>query len=187
MKLTDILKTVGSGLIQTMIPGAGSLIVAGLNAVLPPDKQLPATATGQDAHNAIQALSPEQRASVLNKEYDVEIEEIRGFTNVVTALGEVDKTGNTTRPQIAMMMAVCVVFAVIGAVGVYMYAVITKDNIMIDSITGGWPFIVGVLSVPSSVILHYFGKRTKEKCHKYEATTGVSAPLSLLQSFLTKK
>ena len=47
MKLGDILKTVGSGLIHTLLPGTGSLIVAGINEFLPSDKQLPETATAR--------------------------------------------------------------------------------------------------------------------------------------------
>ncbi len=64
MKLLDVLKTVGSGLISTMVPG-GLAIVSLINGVLPDDKQLPATATGGDA---MMALDAEQHAALLSKE-----------------------------------------------------------------------------------------------------------------------
>jgi len=44
MNLGDILKTVGSGLIQTLLPGTGSVIVAGINHFLDDDNQLPENA-----------------------------------------------------------------------------------------------------------------------------------------------
>jgi len=62
MNLGDILKTVGSGLIKTLVPGGGLLIDA-VNGFLPDDKKLPNTATGQDAQNAINTLTPEQKAN----------------------------------------------------------------------------------------------------------------------------
>ena len=76
MNLGDILKTVGSGLIKTLVPGGGLLIDA-VNGFLPDDKKLPNDATGEQAQSAIDSLPPEQRASVLKKEYDVKIEQIK--------------------------------------------------------------------------------------------------------------
>ena len=185
MDFGSILKTVGSGLISTLVPG-GSAIIAGINAFLPDDKKLPDNATGEQAQSAINTLSPHDKAIVLSKQFDVEITAIKEYTKVAMALGDVDKTGHSTRPTIAMMMACCVVFAIFVTISLFAYAIFKSDSKMIEAITGGWPFIVGVLSVPSSVILHYFGKRTKEKQQKYEAVTGISAPIGILASIFKK-
>ena len=184
MNLGDILKTVGSGLITTLTGGAAPLILAGLNAVLPDDKQLPDNATGLDAQRAIDTLTPEQRASVLSKEYDVEIEEIRGFTDRFKAMAEVDASGNTTRPQIAMMMAVCVVFTVIVTISIFSYAVVEGKELMIKSIMDGWPFLLAILGTPTALLRSYFAMRTKEKQHKYEATTGVKPQANLISALI---
>jgi len=185
MKLKDILKTVAGGAISALVPG-GPAIVAMLNGVLGDDNQLPADATGLQAQSAIETLSTSDKASVLNKQYDVEIEEIRGFTDRFKAMADVDATGNTGRPFAMLMMAWCVVFAVVVTVSLFAYAIYKSDSEMVSAITGGWPFIVGVLSVPSSVILAYFGKRTKEKQQKYEIASGTTKPLDFATSLMRK-
>jgi hypothetical protein len=179
MDFKSILKTVGGGLISSLVPG-GSAIVAGINAFLPDDKKLPENATGIQAQDAINSLPPETQAQVLCKEHDVTIEEIRGFTNRFQAMCDVDKTGNTLRPQVIMMMAICVMFAIFVTVSFFAYAVVEGDDKLITAITNGWPFIVGVLAIPGALLRSYFGLRTKEKQQKYEATTGVSSPLGVL-------
>ena len=73
MNLGDILKTVGTGLIASIAGPAAPLIIGGLNAILPSDKQLPDNATGEQAQGAIDSLPPEQRAIALKQEYDFEI------------------------------------------------------------------------------------------------------------------
>ena len=185
MNLKDILKTVGGGLISTLVPG-GPAIVGLINGFLPDDKKLPETATGQQAESAISSLPPDQQAIVLSKEFDVEIEEIRGFTDRFKAMADVDKTGHTTRPFISMMMAWCVVFAIVSTVSLYSYSIWEGDEAMITAITNGWPFIVGVLAVPSALLRSYFGMRTKEKQQKYEAATGIAPQLGMLAGLFKK-
>ena len=73
MNLGDILKTVGSGLIQTLLPGPGTAIIAGLNHFLGDNDQLPNNATVEQAQTAIDSLPPDQRAIALKQEYDFEI------------------------------------------------------------------------------------------------------------------
>tara|TARA_R110000850_G_scaffold203875_2_gene330205 strand:- start:640 stop:1200 length:561 start_codon:yes stop_codon:yes gene_type:complete len=186
MNLGDILKTVGSGLIQTLLPGTGSLIVAGINEFLPGDKQLPGNATGEQAQSAIDKLSPELQASVLEKEYDVKIEEIRGFTERFVAMATVDATGNTTRPFIALLMAWVVAFAIVGLVIMLGIAINEKDSDTVRAIGDNWPLVAALLGIPSGLLNSYFGKRTKEKQQKYEATTGVKALPGIIESLFKK-
>lgn len=183
MNLGDILKTVGSGLIKTLVPGGGLLIDA-VNGFLPDDKKLPNTATGQDAQNAIDTLTPEQKANVLSKEYDVEIEEIRGFTDRFKAMAEVDASGNTTRPEIAIMMARIIAFSVITIITIFAVAVINDNKDMITEIVNGWPFVVAILGTPTALLRSYFAMRTKEKQHKYEATTGIKPQANLISALI---
>ncbi len=183
MNLGDILKTVGSGLIKTLVPGGGLLIDA-VNGFLPDDKKLPNDATGQDAQNAINTLTPEQKASVLNKEYDVEIEEIRGFTDRFKAMAEVDASGNTTRPQIAKMMAQVVCFTIIVIVSMYAFAITSHDAEMIRAINEGWPMLTAIIATPTALLRAYFAMRTKEKQHKYEAATGVKPQANLISALI---
>jgi len=130
MKLKDILTTVGSGLISTLVPGGGAIIEL-VNGFLPDDKKLPSSATGNDAVSAISALPPETQQSILIKELDVEIEEIKGDTSRFNAMCEVDKTGHTTRPQIALMMAYMVCFAILAMVSLICVVIANRDELMI--------------------------------------------------------
>ena len=75
MKLLDILKTVGSGLISEL--PLGGTILGMVNGFLSDDNKLPNNATREQAQTAIDTLSSTDKASVLSKEYDVQIEEIR--------------------------------------------------------------------------------------------------------------
>ena len=102
------------------------------------------------------------------------------------ALCEVDKTGNTTRPEIALDMSKIICFSVIAIVSLYCVAIGTGNEDMIQSIVSGWPFIVAVLGVPAGIVNSYFGKRTKEKQQKYDAASGVSAPLGILARLFKK-
>lgn len=185
MNLGAILKTVGSGLISNLAPG-GSAIVNMINGFLPDDKKLPENSTGQQAQSAINSLPAEQQASVLNKQYDVEIEEIRGFTDRHRAMCDVDKTGNTTRPEIAKMMAQVVCFTIIVIVSMYSVAIASHDTEMIKAINKGWPMLTAIIATPTALLRAYFAMRTKEKQQKYEAASGVSAPISLLTSLFKK-
>lgn len=185
MKLKDILKTVASGAISALVPG-GPAIVSMLNGVLGDDNQLPADATGVQAQNAIATLSTADKASVLNKQYDVEIEEIRAHRDIKLAMENVDATGNSTRPKIALDMSRIVCFSVIATVSLYCYAVAVGDKEMIEAITGGWGFVLAVISIPAGIVNSYFNKRTKEKQQKYEIAGGVKPPMDLIGSLISR-
>ena len=65
MDFKTILKTVGTGLITTLVPG-GNAIISGIKAFLPDDKKLPDNATGTQAQNAISQMTPEVQAQILS-------------------------------------------------------------------------------------------------------------------------
>lgn len=169
MKLGDILKTVGSGLIQTLLPGTGSLIVAGINEFLPGDEQLPEDATVHQASNAISKLSPELQASVLEKEFDVKIE---AYNTLQVMLQANAQSKHTTRPKIAYQA-----WQVVGSITLaftfgWLFAVITGDTEMISAIKDSYMF-AGFLIAPLVVWLNaYFGILRDESKDKMNSAQG---------------
>lgn len=165
MKLLKILKTVGSGIIKTMIPGSG--IIDTVNALLPDSKKLSESATGNDVEKAIAGLSPEARAQVLSKQFDVDITNIEQSNETLRAMLEHDAANpQSTRPKIAYQAFQVIAVTVIVTVSMWAYAVVTENTEMVETIMDGWPFIVGVTSVLSTVLLRYFGSLDKEHQNK---------------------
>lgn len=171
MKLNSILKKVGGSLLRNAMPPLSGIAFDLINAALPADKKLDNSTTGLDAEQALATLPPEQQASLLEKELDVEITEIKEWTNVVGALAEVDKTGNTTRPKIALEQSILVGFGVIITLSSISYAIVTGDSQMIDSVKAAWPLILAIIGIPAGIVNSYFGKRAKDKAKKYESIT----------------
>ena len=101
-------------------------------------------------------------------------------------MADVDKSGNTTRPFIAGMMAWVVAYTIVLIVSMYAYAIISKDAEMIKAINEGWPWIAAIIATPTALLRAYFAMRTKEKQQKYEAATGVSAAPSIISALLKK-
>jgi len=190
MKLWDIVKTIGSAAIQTALPGTGSLIVGAVNAMLPDDKKLPESATGQQITSAISTLPPEQQAEVMNKQYDVTIEDIRQSHSTLRAMLESEaKSPQSTRPYIAKGSFHVVSFAIIIAISVWAFGVATSDDGIIKTVVDGWPFILVVIA-PLVVLLHtYFGVLKKEHKDRLDAANGAANPAGIvgLVSSLFKK
>ena len=171
MRLEKILTTVGGTLLKNIIPGAG-IVIDLVNGFLPDDKKLDVdTATGTDIASAVNTLPPEQKAQVLSKEFDVEIEEIKGFTSRFQAAMEADKTGNTTRPQIALMMGRIVSFAVVVSITALFIAIFSKDSATIKEMSELWPLMLAILATPTALLRAYFAMRSKEKEARYQAAT----------------
>ena len=98
-KLMDIIKTVGAGIIRETVPGGG-LLLGAINAILPADKKLPDTATGQDIDYVIKGLPAESRAAILDKEFDVELTQIKESYSTLRVMLEQDaKNQHSTRPE----------------------------------------------------------------------------------------
>lgn len=173
MKLLDVLAKVGTSILADVVPG-GNAILSVVNGFLPKEKQVLAGATGNDISNIINELPNDKRSELLSKEFDVEITEIKEHTKVITALGEVDKTGNSTRPFIALMMAWVVSFAIVGLVVMLGIAIHGKDAVTVKAVGDNWPLVLALLGIPSGLLRAYFGMRTKEKQQKYQALTNTS-------------
>jgi len=168
MKLGDILKTVGSGLIQTLLPGTGSLIVAGINEFLPSGEQLPENATVEQANDAISKLTPEQQASVLEKEYDVKIE---AYNTLQVMLQANAQSKHTTRPKIAYEAFLVIAFVNIVAISLWAWAVINSDN-PLASINDSWAFIGTLTGTLTTLLYAYFGILRDESKDKMNSAQG---------------
>jgi len=159
------------GVASTLIPG-GPAILGAINAFMPEDKKLPATATGAQMHQAVNDLTPESRASLMEKELEVEIQEIKSWEGIQASLAQADAAGASTRPRIAVMMAQVVVFTVLAFVSVWVVAIYQEDIKTLDLINSSWGTILAVIATPTALLRSYFGMRTKEKQSRYAAASG---------------
>lgn len=171
MNIESILKKVGGAIIRDAVPGGG-LIVDAINSVLPDDKKLDATATGIQAQTAVNALPPEQRAPIMTKELDVEMTQANAWAQVVDSLSKADAAGSSTRPQIAVMMARVVAFAVIMATASWAIAIFSGKTDLLKTLNDSWGLLLAILGTPTALLRAYFGMRSDEKKARYAAATG---------------
>ena len=182
MNLLSILGKVGTSILADVIPG-GNAILKVINEFLPDDSKLGDKATGAEIQDAVSSLPAEVQAQVLTKKFDVEITAIKEYTNVIQALGDVDKSGHSTRPAIAMMMARIVAFSVVVIVSFLAMAIFNKDAETITAIGDCWPLLFAILATPMALLRAYFGMRTKEKQQKYQAVSNTAPESALLGLF----
>lgn len=169
MKLLNILKQVGGGIIKSVIPGSGILGV--VNSLLSSGNKLPNDATGDDVSRAIAHLPEGDRLKLLERKFDVKIEKLRTLQAMLAADAI---TPHTTRPYIAKQSFHIVAFVTVVVVIMWAVAVGTKNDTMIKAIMEGWPFILAV-TAPLVVILQaYFGVLKSEQKNKLDASNGVS-------------
>lgn len=173
MDLGNILKTAGTIALKNLIPGAG-LIIDMVNGFLPDDKKLPITASGVEVKGAIDALPPEQRNALLMKEIDLEVVKEQEWTKIISTLAEADKTGASTRPWIAKLMAAAVFYAIIIFISFVAKAIWVRDFATIEKLSGSWELITVFLGIPSYVLRAYFGDRTEEKKARYSLASNGS-------------
>ena len=182
MNLLKILGKVGGSILADVVPG-GKAILKVVNDFLPDEEKLSEKSTGADIQGAISKMPANYQAEVLNKEFDVEITEIQEHTKVIAALGEVDKTGNSTRPFIALMMAWVVAFAIVGLIIMLGMAIHDDNPAAVKAIGDNWPLVLALLGIPSGLLRAYFGMRTKEKQHKYQAISNTE-PKSVISDLI---
>ena len=173
MKLWDIVKTVGAGIISTTVPG-GAFLLGAVNEFLPDDKKLPETATGHDVQSAMATLSPDQQASLMEKEFEVDITQIKQSYSTMRAMLEADaNTPHTTRPKIAYQAFQVVGTTTIITISLWAFAVATGNDKMVKTVMDGWPFVLGVVG-PLVILLHaYFGVLKQENKNRLDAAGGL--------------
>jgi hypothetical protein len=176
VNLLSIIGKVGGGILRDMVPGAGAIIDT-VNELLPDDKKLPASATGEQVGDAVASLPPEHRAAVMNKEFDVEITQIKEAHSTVRAMLESDaKNPQSTRPHIAKGSFYVVSFVICVVVLTWSYGVVKENENVVTAVMNGWPFVLAVIG-PLVVLLHsYFGVLKQEHKQKLDAANGVATP-----------
>lgn len=187
MKLASILKKFGTMALKSIPPAGTALEIIGtINSVLGPDQQLPPEATGSQALSILNGVLPEDKARVLEKEFDVELAEIQANVDITKALAEVDIKGSSTRPYIAKSFSNVISFTVILLISMTAVSIWTSNTDMIGAIKELWPLVLAMLTPLLVVIRSYFGMRSKEKAQKYEAVAGVATPTGLLAGLINK-
>ena len=179
MNIGKILAKVGGSIIKNVVPGAG-IVVDAINAFLPEDKKIPANATGKQASDAINSLPSADQVTVLSKQLDVEIIDAQEYTKVITALADADKSGSSTRPAIAKMMAWIVSFSVIVFSSALAIAIFNEATETIKQLSDTWPLMLAILATPTALLRAYFGMRTKEKKARYGIGSGQAKSSGLL-------
>ena len=171
MGFLDVLKTIGSTAVSLFVPG-GPAIVAAVNAVLPEDRKLPATATGQDIQNASDSLPPEVQVELGQQDVDLELGLDRGWTERVKAMSKAD--GQSTRPKIAHEMSQVLAFEICAfTVWCFLYPEQMSNPVL-------WT-VFGVLTgVPAAILNKYFGELRKEAANRIAGANGVSPVAGVL-------
>lgn len=172
MKLFDIIKNVGSAVVRETVPGGGLLLDA-VNAVLPDDKKLPAEATGEDVDRAVAGLPDEQRAALLSREFDVDIEALRQRGDSLRAMLETEqKSQHTTRPYIAKGAFQVVAACSIAVLFTWCGGVWLNRPEIVDKAQDGAPLMLTVLGPMVALLYAYFGVLRKEQQNRLNAAQG---------------
>lgn len=179
MNIGSILAKVGTSVLKSVVPGAG-VIIDLVNEFLPKDKKLPTDSTGAQVIEAANSLPPDKQAEIFSKELDVEIAEIQGWSNVMASLADADKSGNSTRPKIALMMAWVVSFTVIVFVSILAISIFRDMKEMVANLSNSWELVLVMLGTPTALLRAYFAMRTKEKKSRYNiaANQEIKSPLA---------
>lgn len=150
-----------------LIGGALTLI----NSVLPADKKLPASATGQDIQVAYEELPPDVQKKI-DERADIELAQIQASVDKLGHMVSVESASGNTRPHIALLMAYVVAIAVVSMVSMLLIAVWGKDKESLTQLKDAWPFVLAIIGTPIALLRSYFSMRTVEKKARYAAATG---------------
>lgn len=179
MKLWDIAKRVGSGLLRDVVPLAGTIIDI-VNDVLPDGEKLPGSATGDQVSAAVASLPPEQRAEVMDKEFEVELTQIKESHSTVRAMLEADhRTPHTTRPYIAKGAFHVVAACCLMVISVWCIGVLKSDETIIAAAQNGAMFMLTVIGPLVTLLLAYFGVLKTEHKNRVAAASGSATPSGL--------
>jgi len=177
MNILELAKKVGSSLIRAALPGVGGILIDTVNEFLPDNIKLPPSATGDEVQSAILQMPPDQQAALLTKQLDVDIKQIEANINVVSQSHETLRTmllqdavsPHSTRPKIAYQAFQTVAFVTIIIALGWLYAVVTKDTAMVETIQNGWAFIATLLTPFVFWLNSYFGILKTEQQNKLDA------------------
>jgi len=185
MNAWDIVKAVGSGVISSVVPGGGAILKI-INSFLPDEKKLPYNATGNDVGAAIHALPPEAQASLMKKQFDVDITEIKESHSTVRTMLESDaKNPHSTRPYIAKGAFLVVAFSIIVIISLWAVSVFNNDVSTVKAVVDGWPFVLAVMTPFVTLLYAYFGVLKHEHKNRLIAAGGATPAPSGLAGILS--
>ncbi|MCH9735883.1 MAG: hypothetical protein K0U78_15245 [Actinomycetia bacterium] len=169
MKFKDVLKTVGAGLISSHPVGAA--VLGAVNMFLPDDKKLPEDSTGEQVKSTVDKLPPEQKASLMEKEIDLEIAREEGWTERYKAMCKYD--GQSTRPKIALMMAKVFCGVLLGFLIIIAYAV-AQEGMAVLNQPYLWTIFATLTATPAGLLGKYFGELRKEQANRLSVSNPIS-------------
>lgn len=178
MKLWDIVRSVGGGIIKNVVPGGG-LIVDVVNELLPSDQQLGTDATGTDIDQAVAGLPAAARAKLMEREFDIDIKQIEESNSTLRTMLESDaKNPHTTRPYIAKHGFHVLGVTILLVVLLWSYGVAIANNLLVKTIQDGWPFVLAVNAPLVTLLYAYFGILKAEHRDRLSAADVKPRPLS---------
>lgn len=186
MKLLTILKKLGKSTLKS-VPAIGTVIeiVDFINEILPDNDSISDESTGDEIYNKLKNnLTNDQLNTILNNKFNLELGELQAHSEIIKALAGVDSMGKSTRPYIAKLIAINTIVIVDLIVAGFVCAVVLDRSDILEIMKNAWPFALGIIGPFIALLRSYFGMRTKEKTHKYEAVTNTPAPLSSIQSLI---
>ncbi|MCK4620718.1 MAG: hypothetical protein KAT62_00745 [Desulfuromonadales bacterium] len=151
---------------------AGSLIAAGLGVEESPEAVMQAISADPQALAKVKEIESNNQVEIQRLVTETTIAKEQGWTERYKAM--VDADGQSTRPQIAMLMAwaLLIPYVVIGCA--MAYAIFTKQVELVDM----WPTLLAYLSIPLAILNKYFGELRKEQGQRL----GMQQPSGLLGS-----
>ena len=127
-------------------------------------------------------------AAVLTGQFDLAKVEAKEWSSVVQSLADADRAGASTRPRIAIWMAILVCVTSGAMVLGVLVAAFTGDIAVIKALTESWEFLTIAMAVPTALLRSYFGLRTEEKRVRASVAIGSApeSPRSLLAGIVGK-
>lgn len=157
MKILDILKTVGAGVLSSHPAGAAALTL--VNSFLPDEKKLPENVTGEEAENEINNLPPAQKQAILLANIDLEKTKEEGYTKRYEAMCKAD--GQETRSAIVKqaMNFLCWITLLFMCAISWVYVTNGAEAAFSDNMV--W-FFFAITSTFAYVVRAYFGDLKSE-------------------------
>lgn len=186
MKLFSILSKVGTAVVKNVVPG-GEMIIGAVNELLPDDKKLPTTASGDQISQALDTLPAAERLQLLERKFDVQETQIRQENETLREFLRAEAASpHTTRPQIARRAFWVVTAVTLAIVCAWLVSVIKGDTETVSAIMEGWPFVAALIGPFVVWLNQYFGILSRESRNRLNASIGQPSETGitgLLQAF----
>jgi len=182
MNIKDILMTVGTGILSATPLGALALPV--INALLPADKKLPVSATGEMATSAIGKLPPGEASKIELAEIQLEVEQERGRTARYEAMCAGD--GQETRARLVNKA----MNALIGLSTIFVLAIayVYIDKGAEVAFSYELAAVYGVVTATFAYVVRaYFGDLRTETTSRHQTIDEKPKALGLIAGLFTKR